>query len=191
MEENYINDTLRERLIFAGLAELEAHGITDFSLRRVALSAGVSCAAPYRHFKNKDELILSLIDYVLDGWILLSEEIADSIGHGSVECITELCTSLVRFFVGNGNFRSLLTLAQVDKDPKRHAELLRFDEPIVTSISAFALVRCLSGEDIQVLGNTILALLYGTLLLISRGADSDSCIANLRNKIITELVSYT
>ena len=190
MEDTYINDSLKERLISAGLSELDKHGIADFSLRRVALSAGVSCAAPYRHFKDKDELILAIIDYVLDGWILLSEQIFDSLGLGSAECVSEISMSLVRFWVGNGNFRSLLTLAGTDDDPERRERLFKFDEPIVQSITYFALLRSLSREDTDVLTRTVLSLVYGTLFLISRGGDSGECIENMRSKIITELIAY-
>ena len=190
MEENIITDTLRQRLVFAGLSELEEHGIADFSLRRVAVAAGVSCAAPYRHFKDKDELILAIIDYVLDGWVLLSEQISDSLGQGGGECIIALSQSLVRFFVGNGNFRSILTLAQSDSDPERRKRLLGFDEPIINSVSVFSLEHGLSGEDSEVLALTVLSLIYGTLVLISRGNSAERCISNLRNKITSELVAY-
>lgn len=190
MDENIISDNLRERLISAGLSELEKHGIEDFSLRRVALSAGVSCAAPYRHFKDKDELILAIIEYVLDGWILLSEQIYEACCLGTAECVIELCTSLVRFWVGNGNFRSLLTLAGTDKDPNRHAKLLEFDRPISYSLAVFSAVHLLTDEDNTVLVNTVLSLIYGTLFLISRGSDAEMCITNLRSKIITEFTTY-
>ena len=52
MEEKITVDDVRSRLLFSGLKELERHGVSDFSLRRVAQDAGVSCAAPYRHFKD-------------------------------------------------------------------------------------------------------------------------------------------
>ncbi|MBQ9131598.1 MAG: helix-turn-helix transcriptional regulator, partial [Clostridia bacterium] len=60
MEEGYTSHAVRERLIIAGIRELEAHGLNDFSLRRVAVACEVSCAAPYRHFKDKEELILEI-----------------------------------------------------------------------------------------------------------------------------------
>ena len=53
LEENFAPANVRSRLLFSGLKELETHGVADFSLRRVAQDAGVSCAAPYRHFKDK------------------------------------------------------------------------------------------------------------------------------------------
>ena len=57
MDEERGSDSVREQLIIAGIAELENHGIADFSLRRVASVCNISCAAPYKHFKNKEMLI--------------------------------------------------------------------------------------------------------------------------------------
>ena len=53
MDEELGSESVREQLIAAGTAELEAHGIADFSLRRVAAACNISCAAPYKHFKNR------------------------------------------------------------------------------------------------------------------------------------------
>ena len=53
--EGFIEESVRERLIIAGIEELRERGVQNFSLRRAALSAQVSCAAPYRHFKDKNE----------------------------------------------------------------------------------------------------------------------------------------
>ena len=64
MEEAYVEKSVRTRLILAGITELEEHGLGDFSLRRAALAAQVSCAAPYRHFKDKDEYIREIITHV-------------------------------------------------------------------------------------------------------------------------------
>ena len=60
IEEYYKSEELPTALVLAGIKEIERHGLADFSLRRVASLCGVSCAAPYRHYKNKNELILAV-----------------------------------------------------------------------------------------------------------------------------------
>ena len=55
MEEEYFSDTVRDKLIIAGADEISRYGMTNFSLRRVAATCNVSCAAPYKHFKNKGQ----------------------------------------------------------------------------------------------------------------------------------------
>ena len=93
MEENMIIDNVRSRLLFSGLKELEKHGVSDFSLRRVAQDAGVSCAAPYRHFKDKDELIGAVIEFVIEGWTLLSKQIGEIFSDDLHSLITELAVA--------------------------------------------------------------------------------------------------
>ena len=44
---------MRQLLIEAGIEEINRSGVTDFSVRRVAMECGVSCAAPYKHFKDR------------------------------------------------------------------------------------------------------------------------------------------
>ena len=51
----------RDQLIQAGLEELNQHGIQDFSTRRVAKACGISCAAPYKHFKDTNEFIAEIL----------------------------------------------------------------------------------------------------------------------------------
>lgn len=45
----------RERLILAALDVIEEVGFARFSLRRVASVCGLSCSAPYKHFKTKEK----------------------------------------------------------------------------------------------------------------------------------------
>lgn len=53
----YHHGDLRNALIAAAIPLLEAHGPAALSLREVAKAAGVSHAAPYRHFRDKTELL--------------------------------------------------------------------------------------------------------------------------------------
>ncbi|MBO5981082.1 MAG: helix-turn-helix transcriptional regulator, partial [Clostridia bacterium] len=58
----------KEKFIDAALEELYLYGTAGFSIRNVAKSCGLSCAAPYRHFKSKNELIEEVIAAVSDRW---------------------------------------------------------------------------------------------------------------------------
>ncbi len=53
----YHHGNLREALIDAVLGLIEKHGPSGFSFSEAARAAGVSPAAPYRHFKDRDALI--------------------------------------------------------------------------------------------------------------------------------------
>ena len=60
--------TLREKLILAGIKVIEENGVSGFSIRRTAAECGVSCAAPYKHFKDKEDLMTAIILYSKDRW---------------------------------------------------------------------------------------------------------------------------
>ncbi len=66
----YHHPALREALISQALHRLETEGLEAVSLRRIAETAGVSKTAPYRHFTDKRELLVTL---AADGFRLLAE----------------------------------------------------------------------------------------------------------------------
>ncbi len=171
MEQNYIDDSVRARLISAGLLELMEHGSSDFSLRRVALAAQVSCAAPYRHFKDKDELIRAIISHIREDWQLLTHEVANVFKLGTPTYVIELLVAGVRFWVAGGNFPSFLALS----------ELSGFDEPVIVAVEE--LCRETERDDAEVLSFAFLSLLYGTVTLVaSKRMDIDSAIAHVRKE---------
>ena len=59
MIENEESSNLRSRLITAALAALENGG--EIGLRAITRDAGVSAMAPYRHFRDKEALIIAVI----------------------------------------------------------------------------------------------------------------------------------
>jgi AcrR family transcriptional regulator len=54
---SYHHGDLRDALVRAARKILEKNGLADLSLRRVARAAGVSPAAPYHHFADKQALL--------------------------------------------------------------------------------------------------------------------------------------
>ncbi len=58
----YHHGDLRHALLAAALEVIEDRGPRDLSLREVARRAGVSTAAPYRHFSSRDALLVALAE---------------------------------------------------------------------------------------------------------------------------------
>src|ERR1035438_6082563 len=56
----YHHGSLKQTLLDASLALIRKSGPGGFTLREVARRAGVSHNAPYRHFRNKEELLAAL-----------------------------------------------------------------------------------------------------------------------------------
>ena len=171
MDENYIDSGIRRRLIEAGLRELLEHGTRDFSLRRLAVGAQVSCAAPYRHFKDKDELVRAVIAQIREDWVLLSSEIENAFSESSADCITEMMTACVRFWIAGDNFAPFLGAG----------ELAKFDEPLIAAIGKYADERGMSEAAAAELTSELLAITYGAVTIItSNRLDPTTAVANMR-----------
>lgn len=68
----YHHGNLREALIDAALELIAAKGPFGFTVAEAARSAGVSPAAPYRHFRDRDELIA---DVARQGFVRFEAEL--------------------------------------------------------------------------------------------------------------------
>src|SRR5436190_16044890 len=71
----YHHGDLQRALVDAAQAILERDGPAALSLRAVAREAGVSPAAPYHHFKDKDELVGAVAKR---GFEMLAEAMRDA-----------------------------------------------------------------------------------------------------------------
>lgn len=82
---NYHHGDLRTALIDAATDTIEELGPSGLTIREVAKRAGVSHAAPYRHFASKDELILAVVER---GFGLLQDtmqQAREGAGEGALE----------------------------------------------------------------------------------------------------------
>ncbi len=150
IEEYYKTEELPLALVIAGLKEIEAHGLADFSLRRVATTCGVSCAAPYRHFKNKSELILAVIAYVNRQWELLSEQILKSYEDDTRRAIIEFCLANIRFWTANPNFRHIMLMDDSELDERQRSEKVGMYKPLKELIFRLCREKGISdGENAQ------------------------------------------
>ena len=57
----YHHKDLRNALIEKSIEIVSSEGVQSFSLRKAAAACGVSHAAPYKHFQNKEEFFLSKV----------------------------------------------------------------------------------------------------------------------------------
>lgn len=60
-DDRYHHGNLREALVSSAHGLLRSDGVSGLSMRKVAAKAGVSAAAPYHHFKDKDSLLAALV----------------------------------------------------------------------------------------------------------------------------------
>ena len=65
-ETSYHHGDLRTAMIEKGIEMINTYGVNSLSLRKLAAACGVSHAAPYSHFVNKEDLYLAISNHVTD-----------------------------------------------------------------------------------------------------------------------------
>ena len=100
----------RQALIQAGVEEINRHGVTEFSVRRIAQICGVSCGAPYKHFGDRREIIAAVIEYVNDQWRAEQTKILTAYEGDLQKQLVEVSTGYVKFLVEHPHLRAILTL---------------------------------------------------------------------------------
>jgi len=84
---SYHHGDLRNALIVAAAELIERDGTLDFTMAEAAARAGVSAAAPYRHFTDKEELLRGVRELAILGLGYAADETASAHPHGSIEGI--------------------------------------------------------------------------------------------------------
>ena len=163
------NHNLRESLILAGIQELNRKGIQGFSLRSAAEACGVSCAAPYRHFKDKKEFMAAIIDYVNDIWAARQEEILTECDDTLRQQIISIILGYIRFIMENPQYRAILMLKDQDFDNLYHKKRTQFGS---LSQTLNAQLLAASGYTPEVWERKLMmvrALIFGMVFLYDAG----------------------
>ena len=107
MKDNYHHGNLREALIEAGLKLINEEGEANLSLRKVASLCDVSHAAPYAHFKDKEELIKAIKVSVTNKFMY---ELNEAINKAKTaeEAILNMGKTYVTFFINNPDYFKFL-----------------------------------------------------------------------------------
>ena len=110
--DGYHHTNLKQKLIDAGLQLILKEGVDALSLRRLAAECGVSHAAPYKHFKNKEDILDAILYQAERSFV--EEQIAaiDAIPDASPkERLVNLGVAYVQFMVENPDYFRLLFLS--------------------------------------------------------------------------------
>lgn len=156
---------VREKLILAGIREIEENGIQSFSLRRVAQSCGLSCAAPYKHFRDKQALIEAVVEYLNRQWFARQEVILQNLGDDTGAKLRVICKEYLRFLCENPDFCNLVT--QRDQASGRWHLNHLFDQSSLTKslIAKYAEEHRMTSEDVYRRVYAIRAVLYGSAMM--------------------------
>lgn len=116
----YHHGGLRDALIDSAYHMVADNGAENFSLADICRCAGVSTAAPYRHFKDRDEILAEVCSRGFEQMTKMAQEAVRAEGEGSLEGIIAMGQSYVAFAVENqGLFRLMFgqnqSVSEVDR----------------------------------------------------------------------------
>lgn len=162
----YHHGDLRTALIAAAQDILVAEGIEGLSLRNLAKATGVTQAAPYSHFKDKDDLLAIIAE---SGFQRLALQMADDAsGAASTrDRVERLMESYIRFALENKNMFQLMFGREL-QDMKQYPTLGMTAGKSYALISAALAKLSARGEDTRFLTVAIWSLCHGlTELLVN------------------------
>nr|WP_319488769.1 TetR/AcrR family transcriptional regulator [uncultured Caproiciproducens sp.] len=110
-KQSYHHNDLKAELIEKGLKILDEEGYDGFSLRKVAKACNVSQTAPYRHFKNKDELIVAISLKALQSFNRSLEHAVEKHPADPKSQLREMGFAYIQFFVENPEYMRLIFLS--------------------------------------------------------------------------------
>ncbi len=189
MKYNKADESIRERLLVAGIKELENHGFNDFSLRRVANLCNVSCAAPYKHFKNKEELLFSLMDYLSSRWFFFRDQVMEIHANAPTKTqLIEVCTAYVRFLLATPSYMTILTM-HPDRNELTEGMRGQISSPISDLIDELFEDKPQYDDIRNRTVYSVRAYIYGTVCMIRNKevADVESTVATFRRVLAVML----
>ena len=109
MSDKYHHGDLRNALIEEGIKIINSDGEESLSMRKLAQKCGVTMAAPYAHFKNKEEMINAIKNYVTDSFTAYLEKAVNKVQEDDIEKkIIALGNAYVTFFIDNPEYFTFL-----------------------------------------------------------------------------------
>ena len=114
----YHHGDLRRQLVIAGRRLIEREGTDAFRLADAAKLAGVSPAAPYRHFKDRQALLAAVAD---DGFTRLAERAVAAVVHhepGSLDAVCAVGRAYIDFACAETNVFRLMFSPQASGGPE-------------------------------------------------------------------------
>ncbi|WP_299409353.1 TetR/AcrR family transcriptional regulator [uncultured Roseobacter sp.] len=154
----YHHGDLRGQLLSVVRELVELHGPEGFSVAEAARRAGVSTAAPYKHFKDRTDLLNALVSDAMDRLAMHMARERDLFPAGSYEAIAGIGRAYITFAKTEpGIFRLMFGLTEGQEDD----DCLQKKGMICREIVEKACADCL-GKDASTQAVTLAAYILWT-----------------------------
>ena len=159
----------RDELIKAGIDEINQHGVTGFSIRRVADKCNVTCGAPAKHFGNRSGFIAAIIDYVNNQWYENQRRIIKEYAGDTRRQLVEISIAYIKFLVEHPHFRSMLMLKDDDFDNIYHRKRGELSAISQQTVDKYCASVNMDEETRRRKLSVIRSLIYGSALMFDNG----------------------
>jgi AcrR family transcriptional regulator len=176
---SYHHGSLREELISACVALIEAEGIGAVSLRKVAREAGVSPGAPYHHFADRSALLAAIS---VRGYELLNTALreARAAAPTPARALGALIEAYVWFARDHPAYVQLMLRPELAK-PEKHPDAQHAGEAAIQllaeAVEDCQRAGCAPAGDPVPLISTIWALAVGIATLWLDGPLEGQCVS--------------
>ena len=142
-ENTYHHGNLKEALIAAGLKILSEDGVEGLSLRKVAREVGVSHAAPYNHFSDKQALLAAISTAGFEQLYIKLSDTFVLAKASSMEILPEIAWAYLQFALEDpGRFRLMFSGAlEVETDHPTYVAISQKNIDLFEEIIAFCQER--------------------------------------------------
>jgi AcrR family transcriptional regulator len=171
-KNTYHHGDLRATLIQAAIKLLPVKGASGLSLREVAKAAGVSHAAPYRHFNDKAALLTALAQTGFEQLAQAMATVVEQYENDPQQQLVAAAVAYVELGLRNPDMMHLMFGGVLDPE-------LLSEEFCATSEKAFSgLLQIISAgqeagvfksSDVQILAISAWSMTHGLMMLITAG----------------------
>jgi AcrR family transcriptional regulator len=165
----YHHGDLRTALIRAALSLVEQHGVKGLALSDAARQAGVSVAAPYRHFKDKESL---LAEIAAQGFVLFRDALAraaQSQSRDKVKRMVDMGLAYVDFALEHRSHFKVMWESGIAKEKYPEVAKVAYEAYLLLEKAAMDLLPGASAERQQALVATAWSVVHGYASLTLEG----------------------
>ena len=194
--KNYHHGHLKTALITAGVEILSKEGLTGLSIRKVARKAGVSHAAPYAHFADKQALIAAIST---EGYRQLYDELSKAVeGHkdNPQHMLVEVGWAYIQFAMrAPEHFKTMFSgVIEQEKDYPEFREMSQKSfQLLVKLVRDCQKAGLLTHGPVDMVAISLLSLVHGFVLLLLESQISHTLLdrINVRTLLIFLLQGLT
>ena len=161
-----VRGNVKEQLIINGIEEMSKYGVREFSVRRVAQKCGVSCAAPYKHFKDRNSFVAAILEYINTSWSGIATGIASDYPDDYRTQLVQISLRYVRFLVENPHFRSILMLKDDEFDAEHRTLRTKVSAVTYEIVQKYCQSVQMPREVMERKLYVVRSLIYGAAILI-------------------------